>query len=228
MARTGVKGLDQILGGGIPQHTNLLLYGEPLCGKKSLAMQYIYEGLVAGVPGIFVLTDYGYLDWKAKMAASGWDIAPFESSGLVRIVDCYTRQFEPAVPDEGVVSYADSPAALSSISLHLSRVQAEVIQSYPTHRLVVHSLSSILKESDSPTFYRFMQFIVGKFRRDGATAMYLVERGMHDEKDVKMVEHLMDGVIEFQDGRLRVRGLRQASADWHEYRLSAAGMSVKP
>lgn len=225
--RTGVPGLDQILGGGIPPKANILLYGEPLCGKKIMAMQYIYQGLCEDTPGIFVLTDFGYVDWKAKMASFGLDLTPFEESGLVQVIDCYSRQIEPALEDAGVVSYASSPAALSSISMHISRVQDEIVKSFPNHRLAFHSLSSIIKETDSATTFRFMQFLVGKFRREGATAMYLMEKGMHDEKDVKMIEHLMDGVIEFEGGRLRVKGLGVLTDTWYHYYIGDRGIAIR-
>ncbi len=224
---TGVPGLDQILGGGLPTRANILLYGEPMCGKKIMAMQYIYAGLQEDSPGIFVLTDFGYQDWRAKMAAIGMDLAPYEQSGMVQIIDCYSRQLEPALQDQGVVSYAASPAALSSISMHIARVQDELVKSFPTHRLAFHSLSSLLKETDSATSFRFMQFVVGKFRHEGATAMYLMEKGMHDEKDVKMVEHLMDGVIEFDGGKLRIKGMGMAADTWYHYYISEQGLMIR-
>ena len=227
LVRTGVPGLDQILSGGLPPRSNILLIGEPLCGKKILAMQYIYQGLTEDTPGIFVLTDFGYADWRAKMAASGFDLSPYEQNGMVQCIDCYSRQLEPALQDEGVVSYAAGSAALSSISMHIARVQDELVKSFPTHRLAFHSLSSMLKETDSATFFRFMQFVVGKFRREGATAMYLMEKGMHDEKDVRMVEHLMDGVIEFEGGKLRIKGFGVSSETWYRYFITENGIIIR-
>jgi len=225
--KVGIPGLDEILGGGLPQQSNVLLYGEPLCGKKPLAMQFVYEGLKKDIPGIFVLTDYGWEDWKGKMALSGWDLAPFEETGMVQVIDCYSKQFDPSLEDAGVVSYAENPAALSSISLHIARVQDQLVDTFDNHRLVFHSISTILKETDSATFFRFMQFAVGKYRREGATAMYVVERGMHDERDVKMMEHLVDGVIEFETDKIRARGLPGSSNTWHHYEISDKGIVIR-
>lgn len=226
-APTGIHGLDEILGGGLPPQANVLVYGDPLCGKKPLVMEYVYQGLMQDIPGIFVLTDFGWLDWKKKMKGAGWDVEPFEKTGMVQVIDCYSRQFDPSLEDEGVVSYAENPAALSSISLHLARVQDQLLQSFDSHRLAFHSLSSLLKETDSQTFFRFMQFLVGKFRREGATAIYVVERGMHDERDVKMVEHLVDGVIEFEEDRLRARGIMGTSDTWHHYSITGRGLDIR-
>ena len=62
---TGIKTLDKVLGGGLPVAGNVLLLGDPLCGKKPMMMQFLYEGLKMNIPGIFVLTDFGFRNGKA-------------------------------------------------------------------------------------------------------------------------------------------------------------------
>jgi len=224
---TGIKSLDKVLGGGMPAAGNVLLYGEPLCGKKPLLMQFIYEGLKMNIPGIFVLTDYGFPEWKTMMANSGWDITPYEQNGLLQVIDCYSKQFNPKLVDEGIVTYVEKTTDLSAISVQLSSLQEQMMQVAENHRLGFHALSSLLETNSEESVFRFMQFTTGKFRRSGASAMYVLEKGMHDEKQVKMIEHLMDGVIEFNEDKLHVRGLMGASNFWYSYELGESGMKIK-
>ena len=224
---TGIKSLDTVLGGGMPPAGNVLLYGDPLCGKKPLMMQFVYEGLRMNIPGIFVLTDFGFEDWKDMMAQSGWDISEFEENGMLQVIDCYSKQYNPKLVDEGIVAYVDGSSDLSAISMQLSGVQEQIVQIADNHRLGFHTLSSLLETNQPESVFRFMQFITGKFRRMGATAMYVMEKGMHDEKHVKMIEHLMDGVIEFNEDKLHVRGMMGASPYWHNYEIRADGIKVK-
>ncbi len=223
---TGIRTLDEILGGGLPATGNILLDGDPLCGKKPLMMQFVYEGLKMNIPGIFVLTDYGFPEWKAMMESSGWKLDAYEKNGLLQVIDCYSKQFNPGLVDEGIVAYVGGPSDLSAISMQLSGLQEQIVQIADNHRLGFHSLSSLLETNPPETVFRFLQFLAGKFRRTGAMAMYALERGMHEEKQVKMIEHLMDGVIEFQDDKLRARGLMGASASWHKYELSDKGIRI--
>ncbi|MFA6329043.1 MAG: RAD55 family ATPase [Candidatus Micrarchaeia archaeon] len=224
---TGIKSLDKVLGGGMPPAGNVLLYGDPLCGKKPLMMQFVYEGLKMNIPGIFVLTDFGFEDWKAMMAQSGWDISEYEENGMLQVIDCYSKQYNPKLEDEGIVTYVDGSSDLSAISMQLSGLQEQIVQIADNHRLGFHTLSSLLETNQPESVFRFMQFITGKFRRMGATAMYVMEKGMHDEKHVKMIEHLMDGVIEFNEDKLHVRGLMGASPYWHNYEVHSDGIKVK-
>lgn len=225
---TGIKSLDFILAGGLPPSANILLYGEPLCGKKPLLMQFVYEGLKMNIPGIFVLTDYGFADWKTMMESSGWSIKPYEQNGLLQVIDCYSRQFDPSLQDSGIVTYIGDATDLSAISLQLSGLQDQIMQISDSHRLGMHSLSSLLETNSQESVFRFMQFITGKFRRAGATAMYVMEKGMHDEKHVTMIEHLMDGMLEFSDDKIRTRGLMGSSPSWHKYELSDKGIRIIP
>ena len=224
---TGIKSLDEIIGGGLPTQGNVLLFGDPLCGKKPLMMQFIYEGLKMNIPGIFVLTDFGFAEWKGMMESSGWSIAEFEKNGLLQVVDCYSRQFNPSLVDEGIVTYVNGSSDLSAISMQLSSLQDQIVQIAENHRVGFHSISSLLETNSPESVFRFMQFITGKFRRAGCTAMYVVEKGMHEDRHVMMVEHLMDGVIEFSEDKLRVRGLMGASSSWHHYEVGDRGLQIK-
>jgi KaiC/GvpD/RAD55 family RecA-like ATPase len=224
---TGIKSLDKILGGGMPAAGNVLVYGDPLCGKKPLVMQFIYEGLKMNIPGIFVLTDYGFPEWKTMMEGSGWKISQYEQNGMLQVIDCYSKQFNPKLVDEGIVTYVDSPSDLSAISMHLAGLQEQILEVAENHRLGFHTLSSLLETNQPESVFRFMQLLSGKFRRSGATALYVLEKGMHDEKHVRMIEHLMDGVIEFSEDKMHVRGLMGASNFWYNYEIGEEGLKIK-
>ena len=45
---TGIKGLDEMLHGGIPQNKNIALCGGPGCGKTLLSFEYLYHGAKNG------------------------------------------------------------------------------------------------------------------------------------------------------------------------------------
>lgn len=223
---TGMPSLDAILGGGLPHTCNVLLYGEPMCGKKPLLMQFIYEGLRMNVPGIFVLTDYGYEDWKRMMYASGWLLEYFERSNMLEVIDCYSKQYDPNLQDTGFLSYVDSPSALSQISLCISRSQERLAQYSPMHRLAFHSLSTIVEDAGTQVSSEFVQAIAGKCRHHGAAALYALEKGMHEQKDASSIGRLMDGSIEFDENRIFVRGLLSASRGWHNFEVTQQGIII--
>ncbi len=52
--KTGMDGLDELLGGGIPHKHNVLVCGGPGTGKTTLCMQFLYQGAIHGEKGMFI------------------------------------------------------------------------------------------------------------------------------------------------------------------------------
>src|SRR5450631_1910058 len=50
---TGVRGLDEILGGGIPELSFNVIAGTPGCGKTTLAHQIVFANATAKNPGLY-------------------------------------------------------------------------------------------------------------------------------------------------------------------------------
>ncbi|MFA6530355.1 MAG: ATPase domain-containing protein [Candidatus Micrarchaeia archaeon] len=64
---TGIVGLDEMLGGGIPAKRHVALYGGPGCGKSTFAFEYIYRGAKAGENGIYISLEETEDDIKENM-----------------------------------------------------------------------------------------------------------------------------------------------------------------
>ncbi len=225
--QTGVLAIDALFDGGLPEGSNILLYGEPMCGKKLILMHYIYEGLKSQIPALLILTDFGREEWKLKMQQLNMDITPFEKSGLLKTIDCYSKQFEPSIQSTDFVKFASNASSLSNISLLISAFQQEIFTEFNSYRVAFHSLSSILEESNPKDFYKFMQFHAGKFRKSNATCLFVMEKGMHNAKELTTVEHLMNGTIEFEGSKIKPKGLGVVS-DWWDYSITDNGVEVTP
>ena len=53
-ARTGIKGLDELLNGGFPRGSSILVCGGPGTGKSIFGLQFIYSGAKLGEPGLYI------------------------------------------------------------------------------------------------------------------------------------------------------------------------------
>ena len=51
---TGIPGLDEILGGGLPPRRLYLIQGEPGSGKTTLALQFLLTGARAGEKVLYI------------------------------------------------------------------------------------------------------------------------------------------------------------------------------
>ena len=50
---TGVPGLDEILGGGLPEFSFNIIAGAPGCGKTTLAHQFVFANATQACPALY-------------------------------------------------------------------------------------------------------------------------------------------------------------------------------
>ena len=226
----GVKRLDDLLGGGLPRASCTLVYGPPFVGKEIFSRLYLLEGMRRREPGILVVTGDPASDVRRQLGEVEPAYAEWEKAGLAHYVDTYSKSIG-AEDDQANCDYVDAPTNLNAVSLAVNGAQRKIIAEHADHRLVFDSLSTLATYTNAQTTFRFMQVLVGKAKRAGATTMLLLDHGMHTEAEVQMFKHLCDGVIEFKvDGAnhvLKVEGVGVTeNRGWVEYRFSDKMLDV--
>ena len=143
---TGVTGLDDMLGGGIPAGYSVLLAGPSGSGKSLLATQFIDEGVRHGEPGIVAV----------------FEKRPAEFSQA----DAHGRRFDQSVRDGKVGIIHTRPLDLS-IDETLHEI-VEAIQRLKARRLVIDSLSGFelalaptFREDFRESLYRMVAVLTG-------------------------------------------------------------------
>ncbi|MDX6436797.1 MAG: circadian clock protein KaiC, partial [Gaiellaceae bacterium] len=85
-APTGISGLDEVTGGGLPRGRPTLVCGPAGCGKTLLATEFLFRGITEfDEPGVFVAFEETADDLVANVASLGFDLAKAESDGKLVI-----------------------------------------------------------------------------------------------------------------------------------------------
>lgn len=72
---TGIRGLDEITGGGLPTGRPTLVCGGTGCGKTMLAMEFLVRGAVDhGEPGVFMAFEETAAELTENVASLGFDL----------------------------------------------------------------------------------------------------------------------------------------------------------
>ena len=81
---SGIRGLDELTGGGLPAGRPTLVCGGPGCGKTLLAATFLVRGASDfGEHGVFVSFDERIGDLGANVASLGFDLPDLEKRGLI-------------------------------------------------------------------------------------------------------------------------------------------------
>src|SRR5512145_3132951 len=152
--KTGISGLDEMLGGGFLRGTANLVEGAPGTGKTTLAMQFIHNGIVqANEPGLIITFEEFPQQYYYDAAAFGWDFLELEKKGLLKII-----MTSPEVSRLDVESVG-------------GMIESAVMQ-MGARRVVVDSVSHFARLTQDPIELRSVEFaFINALKRQGLTSI---------------------------------------------------------
>jgi KaiC/GvpD/RAD55 family RecA-like ATPase len=228
--KTGNDRLDDLLLGGIPFGSNVLIHGPPFVGKEVMVNQFMAEGLKKGLPVLWVLTDKTPHDIREEMnyVLSGYE--EYEKLGLVKYVDSYSRSMGETTDDPYTI-YIDEPTDHDTIMDNVEKIVKVYKDKHESYRLAFRSISTLIAYSDPNTAFRFLSPFCGRRKRDKAVALFTVEKGVHGEQEIQMLGSIMDGMIDFKVDQLRtffaVSGISDVqSRTYIRYTSSKHGLTI--
>jgi KaiC/GvpD/RAD55 family RecA-like ATPase len=134
----GVIGLDGKMEGGFFKGSANLITGKTGTGKTIFATSFLYNGAIAGEPGVYVTTEQRDVDVKTDMLSMfGWDFATLEKKNLMRFVS-----IKPALPTRGI-SAEEMVRLVKSYVFSISDKIIEAIKALKAQRVVLDSVSFI-------------------------------------------------------------------------------------
>ncbi|MFH1239812.1 MAG: ATPase domain-containing protein [Candidatus Diapherotrites archaeon] len=72
--KSGVQGLDELMEGGVPERSLVLVAGDTGTGKSTLAMNFLVEGAQNNEPGVYVTLEESASEHALRMKLFGWPI----------------------------------------------------------------------------------------------------------------------------------------------------------
>jgi circadian clock protein KaiC len=224
---TGIEGLDDVLGGGLPAERLYLVEGDPGTGKTTLSLQFMLEGVRAKERVLYITLSESQDELTASAQSHGWSLDG------VTIRD-YVAPEGSLSPDDQVTMF--HPAEVELLET-IRRILADVEALNP-RRVVVDSLSDIrLLSQDSFRYRRQLLALKEFFLERRCTVLMLDDQTAgHRERHVQSTAH---GVLHLQQlapeyggdrRRLRVSKLRGSAyrGGWHDYIIRHGGLDVFP
>ncbi len=197
--RIGIKGLDSVFTKAFPTGNCILISSPPLSEISIFGLEYLYEGLIRGEPGVYISLDDSPEGLRLKALKFGWPLMNAEKRGLMKWVDVYSIHANKEVKSTSSITRIGGPLALTDLSIALSQIQAEFHQISGSYRFFFDSLSTLLLYNNPNTIYRFLQVINSKLKMSKGTGFFTLMQGMHDTKVNMTIRHLMDGAITIND-----------------------------
>lgn len=206
--KTGLSKLDALLKNGIPEKSSIMILGPPKSGKTVLGLQFLLEGLHNKEYGIYAVTNTFPEDLVKRFETIG-DIEEPLQNGLLKFVDCYTIYTGVQKENTLFIVRVSGPAALTEISIAFSQIMKKIPKNSKV-RVIFDSISTLLLHNTPKTVENFVQSMNGRIKGFGAVSMFIMEDGMHDQKDVTTINSLLDALIylkkEGEERKIEING----------------------
>jgi circadian clock protein KaiC len=198
---TGIEGLDDITGGGLPRGRTTLFMGGPGCGKTVLALQALVNGATRlDAPGIFVAFEENADCIQANVESFGWEITESQKKRLFIL----NAQLNPDVVQAGSF---DLLALLAGLDAKVRAMGAKLI--------VFDALDVLLSLLDNPAAERRELYRIRDwFTRTGLTGIITTkvdEKKTHLAQRYGFMPFMADCVVLLRQrliDRVAVRELR--------------------
>jgi circadian clock protein KaiC len=181
---TGINGLDEITGGGLPRGRPTLVCGSAGCGKTLLAAEFLVRGAAQfGEPGVLMAFEETEAELKANVASLGFDL-----EGLVRrkkIVIDYVHIEPSEVQESGEYD-------LEGLFVRLNHA----IDSIGAKRVVLDTLEALFSSLGNEAILRAeLRRLFRWLKVKGVTAVITAERGREQLTRHGLEEYVSDCVI---------------------------------
>jgi circadian clock protein KaiC len=227
-ARTGIAGLDDVLGGGLPTNHVYLLDGEPGAGKTTLALQFLLEGAAVGERGLYVTLSESKDELAAVAASHGWSLAPLSLFELAENVSD-----RPGDDEEYTIFHPAEVELQQTIEAVF-----DVVEKVNPTRVVFDSLSEMRLLARDPLRFRRQILALKQFFAGRRCTVLLLDDKSAPDGDMQL-HSLAHGVILLEHmameygaerRRLRVTKLRGVRfwGGFHDFRIRTGGIAVYP
>ncbi|RPI39365.1 MAG: circadian clock protein KaiC [Methanoregulaceae archaeon] len=224
---SGIKGFDDITGGGLPKGRPSLVSGGPGCGKTLFAMEFVVRGIADyGEPGVFIAFEENIDDLKKNFTSMGFDL-----DDLVR--------HKKLVLDHIVIDRSEIEETgeydLEGLFIRLGAM----IDNVGAKRVAIDTLEALFSGFANEAILRSELRRLFHWLKDrGVTAVVTGERGDRSITKYGLEEYVADCVItldhrimnQIATRRLRVVKYRGSihGTDEYPFLISSDGISVLP
>ena len=224
---TGIQGLDEITGGGLPNGRPTLVCGPTGCGKTLLAMEFLVRGATQfNEPGVFMAFEETAKDLTQNVASLGFDLKDLVARKQIVLDFVF---FEPGEMAES------GEYDLEGLFIRLGHA----IDSIGARRVVLDTIESLFSGLSNQHILRSELRRLFRWLKDkGVTTIITGERGEGTLTRHGLEEYVSDCVIvldhrvdnQISSRRLRVVKYRGSTHGTNEYPflIDEDGISVLP
>ncbi len=188
--KTGIPGLDELIEGGFPNPSSILVTGPPGSGKSIFGLQFLYNGAVLyNEPGFMISVEAYNKDFQWYAERFNWDIV-----GLQKKDKLIFSSYDPVE-----FGKFELRSLHSEIILQLDKVIKEI----GVKRIVFDSIAPLAQSINNKSKFRTLLYYISRSLKErGCTTLFVSEKPpmpnnvMDNLTEYNVEPFVLDGVID--------------------------------
>jgi KaiC/GvpD/RAD55 family RecA-like ATPase len=198
---SGIRGLDQVLQGGIPTNSTIALRAEPSNHTEFFQQQFMAEGLKHGFPAIYCCLSRPVASVIRSMEHQGFEVLEYIANDQLVFLDCYSLHkrnagmgVDPSVQKKivSVTEVDDETMLQDGLATAVER-----IPSLKGLRAVCESVPGTLTRRTAVEVMRWGRRAFSDLRAFETIALHTFPMGVREEL-FSLMAHDFDGVVEIR------------------------------
>ncbi|MBS1520158.1 MAG: circadian clock protein KaiC [Bacteroidetes bacterium] len=224
---TGISGLDEVTGGGLPKGRPTLVCGEAGCGKTMLSIEFIVRGVIQfNEPGVIMTFEERAAELAVNVASLGFDLEKLQADKKIKMDYVHISRAE--IQETGEYD-------LDGLFIRLGHA----IDSIKAKRVVLDTIENLFGGLENEAILRAeLRRLFTWLKDKGVTAIVTGERGEGKLTRYGLEEYVSDCVIlldhrvvnQISTRRMRIVKYRGSLHGTNEYPflIDSEGIAVLP
>jgi KaiC/GvpD/RAD55 family RecA-like ATPase len=188
---TGISEIDNMLKGGIPYPSSILLLGVVGSGKTEIFLKLSRYRLEKGDAIVFICTNNTPENYRIMMKNLGFDPNPFEEKSSLIFIDAYSKEF-------GIESKEKYLTSMMPYDIIIAFINAIKEAKGNKKIIIIHNLTNILDIYGVKEGLMLLRKIVAKTREAKATLLVSLNPQAFPPAVLALAQEAVDCTIELE------------------------------
>lgn len=193
LIKTAVEGLDDALGGGLPNGSLILLSGVPGSHYDTFARQILYNHVVQGGKVAYYVVETASSDVIDDMSVYKWDLNKYiEKTSWV-----FVNLLTPDLRELAELSLSKDNEVKVTLTQSLTTLKKDFLMRVKDGRWTGLHVSHLMLRYDFRDVLNTILYMRMVIHHYAGLHFVLLPIGVHEEQKINALKHVADGVFEF-------------------------------
>ncbi len=223
--RSGITGLDELIGGGFPNNTITLIYGPPKTGKSIFCYQFLQQAITDDEYCLYIMTDYNLSQLEETMMYFKWFIHDYFTKKQLYVMDIASGSVG-AVQKETDSFKISSPQNPTEIISEIIEELQSIYQKTHTFRSILDSATTLFAYNSPILMIRVLKSYTMRIKLAGSTGIIIYTEGVVDSQIETMLKATVDNIVHMDGKKITVEAMMGCDHVSANYQITDKGIII--